>query len=179
MEQTINTLDAISPLDGRYASKTSRLRAFTSEHALIYYRVLVEVNWFKFLAAKEGIPELPALNAQGNEVLDELIDSFSKKDSEEIKKLEAKTNHDVKAVEYFLKSRFLKSKDEALIDASEFVHFACTSEDINNLAYALMLRDARDQIMVPEITALRDTVADMAIRYAESVSYTHLRAHET
>ena len=168
MEKIINTLDAISPVDGRYASKTSRLRAFTSEHALIYYRVLVEVNWFKFLAAKKGIPELPALNAQGDEVLDQLINSFSKKDSEEIKKLEAKTNHDVKAVEYFLKSRFLKSKDEALIDASEFVHFACTSEDINNLAYALMLRDARDQIMVPEISALRDTVADMAIKYAES-----------
>ena len=168
MEKIINTLDAISPVDGRYASKTSRLRAFTSEHALIYYRVLVEVNWFKFLAAKKGIPELPALNVQGDEVLDQLINSFSKKDSEEIKKLEAKTNHDVKAVEYFLKSRFLKSKDEALIDASEFVHFACTSEDINNLAYALMLRDARDQIMVPEISALRDTVADMAIKYAES-----------
>ena len=123
MEQTINTLDAISPLDGRYASKTSRLRAFTSEHALIYYRVLVEVNWFKFLAAKKGIPELPALNAHGNEVLDKLIHSFSKRDSEEIKELEAKTNHDVKAVEYFLKSRFLKS------------NFKTSNQSAHNIAY--------------------------------------------
>ena len=179
MEQTINTLDAISPLDGRYASKTSRLRAFTSEHALIYYRVLVEVNWFKFLAAKEGIPELPALNAQGNEVLDELIDSFSKKDSEEIKKLEATTNHDVKAVEYFLKEAAARKQAAAAADVSdggaqsaslesklEFFHFACTSEDINNLAYARMLLLSRDAVMVPQMQKL------------EEVDMQHEHAHE-
>ena len=168
MNNTINILDAISPVDGRYASKTSKLRAFTSEHALIYYRVVVEVNWFKFLASQDGIPDLPELDAQSNELLNKLIHSFSTNESEEIKEFEAKTNHDVKAVEYFLKSRFLKSKNRALIDASEFIHFACTSEDINNLAYALMLRDARDQIIAPEISALRSILAGMASSYAES-----------
>lgn len=168
MENTINTLEAISPVDGRYASKTSKLRAFTSEHALIYYRVVVEVNWFKFLASQDGIQDLPELDGQSNEFLNKLIHSFSTKESEEIKEFEAKTNHDVKAVEYFLKSCFLKSKNRALIDASEFIHFACTSEDINNLAYALMLRDARDQIIAPEISALRSILAGMASNYAES-----------
>ena len=104
MENTINTLEAISPVDGRYASKTSELRAFTSEHALIYYRVVVEVNWFKFLASQDGIQDLPELDGQSNEFLNKLIHSFSTKESEEIKEFEAKTNHDVKAVEYFLKS---------------------------------------------------------------------------
>ena len=168
MENTIKTLEAISPVDGRYASKTSKLRAFTSEHALIYYRVVVEVNWFKFLASQDGIQDLPELDGQSNEFLNKLIHSFSTKESEEIKEFEAKTNHDVKAVEYFLKSCFLKSKNRALIDASEFIHFACTSEDINNLAYALMLRDARDQIIAPEISALRSILAGMASNYAES-----------
>lgn len=168
MNNTINILDAISPVDGRYASKTSKLRAFTSEHALIYYRVVVEVNWFKFLASQDGIPDLPELDVQSNELLNKLIHSFSTNESEEIKEFEAKTNHDVKAVEYFLKSCFLKSKNRALIDASEFIHFACTSEDINNLAYALMLRDARDQIIAPEISALRSILAGMASNYAES-----------
>jgi len=168
MENTINTLEAISPVDGRYASKTSELRAFTSEHALIYYRVVVEVNWFKFLASQDGIQDLPELDGQSNEFLNKLIHSFSTKDSEEIKEFEAKTNHDVKAVEYFLKSCFLKSKNRALIDASEFIHFACTSEDINNLAYALMLRDARDQIIAPEISALSSILVGMASNYAES-----------
>ena len=168
MENTINTLEAISPIDGRYASKTSKLRAFTSEHALIHYRVVVEVNWFKFLASQDGIPDLPELDRRSNEFLNKLIHSFSTNESEAIKEFEAKTNHDVKAVEYFLKSCFLKSKNRALIDASEFIHFACTSEDINNLAYALMLRDARDQIIAPEITALRGTLASMASNYAES-----------
>ena len=168
MENTINTLEAISPVDGRYASKTSELRAFTSEHALIYYRVVVEVNWFKFLASQDGIQDLPELDGQSNEFLNKLIHSFSTKESEEIKEFEAKTNHDVKAVEYFLKSCFLKSKNRALIDASEFIHFACTSEDINNLAYALMLRDARDQIIAPEISALGSILVGMASNYAES-----------
>ena len=168
MENTINTLEAISPVDGRYASKTSELRAFTSEHALIYYRVVVEVNWFKFLASQDGIQDLPELDGQSNEFLNKLIHSFSTKESEEIKEFEAKTNHDVKAVEYFLKSCFLKSKNRALIDASEFIHFACTSEDINNLAYALMLRDARDQIIAPEISALSSILVGMASNYAES-----------
>ena len=168
MKNTINTLEAISPVDGRYASKTSELRAFTSEHALIYYRVVVEVNWFKFLASQDGIQDLPELDGQSNEFLNKLIHSFSTKESEEIKEFEAKTNHDVKAVEYFLKSCFLKSKNRALIDASEFIHFACTSEDINNLAYALMLRDARDQIIAPEISALSSILVGMASNYAES-----------
>ncbi|MEE2735580.1 MAG: adenylosuccinate lyase [Pseudomonadota bacterium] len=168
MENTINTLEAISPVDGRYASKTSKLRAFTSEHALIYYRVVVEVNWFKFLASQDGIPDLPELDGQSKEFLNKLIHSFSTNESEEIKEFEAKTNHDVKAVEYFLKSCFQKSKNRALNDASEFIHFACTSEDINNLAYALMLRDARDQIIAPEISTLRGILAGMASNYAES-----------
>ena len=167
MKNTIDTLDAISPVDGRYASKTRKLRAFTSEHALIFYRVLVEVKWFKFLSAEKGISDLPKFDAQSTDILDSIINTFSKADSEEIKKLEATTNHDVKAVEYFLKALLLKSKNRALVDASEFIHFACTSEDINNLAYGLMLRDARDKIMIPELTTLRDTIVGIAIKYAE------------
>ncbi|MAI42253.1 MAG: adenylosuccinate lyase [Candidatus Azotimanducaceae bacterium] len=167
MNNTVDSLTALSPIDGRYASKTNKLRAFTSEYALIYYRVFVELNWFRFLANQEDILELPKLNKQSDEILNEIINLFSKTDAEEIKKLEATTNHDVKAVEYFLKSRFAKSNDEALIKSSEFIHFACTSEDINNLAYALMLKDARDEVMIPEIIALRESLANMAIQYAE------------
>ena len=167
MNNTVDSLTALSPIDGRYASKTNKLRAFTSEYALIYYRVFVELNWFRFLANQEDISELPRLNKQSDEILNEIINLFSKTDAEEIKQLEATTNHDVKAVEYFLKSRFTKSNDEALIKSSEFIHFACTSEDINNLAYALMLKDARDEVMIPEIIALCESLANMAMQYAE------------
>ena len=129
-------LFSVSPLDGRYNQALKEFREVTSEYGLIKYRVIVEIKWFIHLSKISKIKELPKLNIKDTRYLIDLIDNFSLKDAQRIKTIESKTNHDVKAVEYFLKERFKKSKK--LDKYAEFIHFACTSEDINNLSYALM-----------------------------------------
>ncbi len=141
------TLMAISPLDGRYHEKVRALRPIFSEYGLIKYRVLIEIRWLQTLAAHAKLPELPALSKQANQVLNNIIDNFSIQDAEHVKQIESGINHDVKAVEYFLKERIADNNELAAV--SEFIHFGCTSEDINNLAYALMLHTARKECILP------------------------------
>jgi adenylosuccinate lyase len=162
---SLTNLNAISPIDGRYHSKTRQLNDYFSEYALIRYRVIVELRWFQQLTENPGIPELPALSDKANALIDTLIRDFSEQDAQWVKDKEAVTNHDVKAVEYFIKDKFSKNKE---LDAiKEFVHFACTSEDINNLSYALMLKDYRGHCLLPEIRALIEAIRQKAHDYAE------------
>src|SRR5574340_638600 len=169
----LNALTALSPLDGRYGSKTASLRDFFSEYALIKYRVIVEVEWLKALAAEPTIVEVPAFSDQAIALLDGIVDRFSMADAERVKAIEATTNHDVKAVEYFLKEKTRTSTEIAAV--SEFVHFACTSEDINNLSHALMLKGARDGVLLPALEKLIDRLTDLAHELAElpMLSRTH------
>jgi adenylosuccinate lyase len=156
----LTALTALSPLDGRYGGKTAILRDFFSEYALIKYRVIVEIEWLKALAAEPAIAEVPPFSAAAIAVLDGIADHFSVADAERVKSIEATTNHDVKAVEYFLKER---TKDNAEIAAvSEFFHFACTSEDINNLSHALMLKGARDGVLLPALEKLIARLTELA-----------------
>jgi adenylosuccinate lyase len=157
---TISTLTAISPIDGRYRARTEVLSDFFSEYALIRYRVMVEVRWLQQLAAHPGVPEAPALSANARARLDRLVREFTVSDAQRVKDIERTTNHDVKAVEYFIKEKIADEAD--LKTQLEFVHFACTSEDINNLSYALMLRDGRDQVMVPLMRQLIDQLRKLA-----------------
>ncbi len=161
----LTTLTAVTPIDGRYADKTASLRPFFSEFGLIYHRVLVEIRWFQFLANTEGIVELSPLKADVSAFLDNIVESFNLEDAEAVKKLEKTTNHDVKAVEYFIKQKFQESQLPALLENLEFVHFACTSEDINNLSHALMLASARNEVLLPSLAALSQRVRDMAKSY--------------
>ena len=158
------TLLALSPLDGRYAGKVDPLRPVFSEFGLIHARVRVEIEWLLALAAEPGIAELPAFDEDAVTTLRGLADGFSVEDAARVKEIERTTNHDVKAVEYFIKERL--GDDAKLAGALEFVHFACTSEDINNLSYALMLRQARDEVMVPRLDALVDRLRGMAHEHA-------------
>lgn len=169
----LNSLTAVSPIDGRYGNKTDSLRPIFSEYGLIRHRVLVEVRWLQHLANIEDIAEVPAFSDHANKVLDDIIDKFSEEDAQRVKNIEATTNHDVKAVEYFLKEK-IAGNDE-LEAVSEFIHFACTSEDINNLSYALMLREARNQVVLPMLDDIIGRVKDMAHSYAEvpMLSHTH------
>ena len=148
----LTSLTALSPIDGRYAEKTYGLRQIFSEYGLIRYRVQVEVRWLEALAGHPGIPEVPALSAEARERLRVVADQIEVQDAQRVKTIEATTNHDVKAVEYYLKEKIAGNEELAAI--KEFVHFACTSEDINNLAYALMLRDARSQVLLPALDRL-------------------------
>ncbi|PJK08107.1 adenylosuccinate lyase [Lysobacteraceae bacterium NML120232] len=160
-----NTLTALSPLDGRYAGKVDALRPIFSEYGLIRARVRVEVEWLLALAAHPGIVELPAFSPAASERLKTLAQNFSVDDATRVKAIEATTNHDVKAVEYFIKERL---KDDAeLGPALEFVHFACTSEDINNLSYALMLREARAEVIAPKLAEIIDRLREMAQQHAD------------
>jgi adenylosuccinate lyase len=143
---------AISPLDGRYASKAEALRPIFSEFGLLQRRVLVEVRWLIALSEEPGIVEVPAFSAATRDALLVIANDFSVADGERIKAIERETNHDVKAVEYFIKERI--SAIPELASAKEFVHFACTSEDINNLSYSLMLKDARESVLLPSLDAL-------------------------
>ncbi len=161
----LTPLTALSPLDGRYETKTARLRAHFSEYGLIRQRVLVEIRWLLELAAHPGIPEVPAFSAQARAFLEQLVERFSEADAARVKQIEATTNHDVKAIEYFLKE---KTRDVPEIAAvAEFIHFACTSEDINNLAYALMLRAGREQVLLPAMDALIDALDAHAKQHAD------------
>jgi adenylosuccinate lyase len=169
----LSQLNAISPIDGRYGSKTAGLRPIFSEFGLIRHRVIVEVRWLQALAAHEEIAEVPALSGHAQHVLDDIIEKFSEQDAQRVKNIESTTNHDVKAVEYFLKEK-IAGNDE-LESISEFFHFACTSEDINNLAYALMLREARNQSLLPLLDDVIRAVTGLAHGYADNpmLSRTH------
>ena len=169
----LTQLTALSPVDGRYGSKTESLRPIFSEFGLIRHRVLVEIRWLQALARHEGIREVPALSAHAGRVLNDIVEKFSEQDAQRVKIIERTTNHDVKAVEYFLKEK-ITGNDE-LESISEFFHFACTSEDINNLAYALMLSEARKQTLLPLMDDVIRAIADLAHRYADQpmLSRTH------
>ena len=160
-----NSLLAISPLDGRYKSKCEDLAPYFSEFALMRYRVLVEIKWLQKLSEHDQIDDLQAISERGLVYLDNLIENFSIADAQRIKAIEATTNHDVKAVEYFIKEKFEDNAE--LSDQLEFVHFACTSEDINNLAYALMLRDGRDKVMLDQMREIETQLAQLAKDFAD------------
>ena len=160
----LSSLTAISPVDGRYGNKTTALRAIFSEFGLIRFRVEVEVRWLQALADEPGVTELPAFDADTNAFLDGIVSNFSEADAARVKEIEATTNHDVKAVEYLLKE---KTAGHPVLDAArEFFHFACTSEDINNTSYALMLREAREQVMLPECDQIIDAIRKLAANTA-------------
>jgi adenylosuccinate lyase len=159
----LSALTAISPVDGRYGSKTSDLRPIFSEYGLTKYRVTVEVRWLQKLSATKAIEEVPAFSDAANQALDKIVSDFSEEDALRIKKIEATTNHDVKAVEYFLKE---KISDNAELNAvTEFIHFACTSEDINNLSHGLMLKECRELILLPILDDILSKIKDLAVEY--------------
>ncbi len=160
----VSTLRALSPADGRYADKVNGLRDIFSEYGLIRFRTLVEVRWLQWLSDDAQIVELPPLSSVMKDVLNHLVDDFSLDDAENIKKIEAKTNHDVKAVEYFIRERLGDGPETQPL--KDFVHFGCASEDINNLAYALMLRTARSDVLLPQMRTLRSKLQTMAREHA-------------
>lgn len=169
----VSTLRALSPADGRYADKVNGLRDIFSEFGLIRFRVLVEVRWLQCLADEPAVPELAPLSSVMKDVLNHIVDDFSQDDAERVKDIEATTNHDVKAVEYFIRERLGNGPEtESLKD---FLHFACTSEDINNVAYALMLRAARTDVLLPQMREVRSVLQTMARKYASlpMISRTH------
>jgi len=157
-------LAALSPLDGRYERSAGPLRACFSEAALIRYRVRVEIEWLKALAAERRLRELRPFSRATQGALDRLVAGFTEKDAAHIKNIEAETNHDVKAIEYWLKGRLAKNRE--VQRALEFIHFACTSEDVNNLAYALMVAQARDKVMLPRLDQLVAALRTLAKRHA-------------
>ncbi|MCW9711053.1 adenylosuccinate lyase [Avibacterium sp. 21-586] len=159
----LNALTAISPIDGRYQDKTTALRAIFSEFGLLKFRVTVEVRWLQKLAATAQIQEVPSLSQKANDYLDEIVANFSLADAQRIKEIEKTTNHDVKAVEYFLKEKTTALEELAAV--SEFIHFACTSEDINNLSHALMLKTAREEVILPEWQKLITEIERLAQEY--------------
>lgn len=169
----LNALTAISPVDGRYGSKVSVFRDIFSEYGLIRNRVTVELRWLQKLAAHPGITEVPAFSADANQFLDRMISEFNLADAERIKGIERTTNHDVKAVEYFIKEKIAEVPE--LHAVTEFVHFACTSEDINNLSHALMLREGLDHGLLPAMDRIVDRLAELAHEHAEQpmLSRTH------
>jgi adenylosuccinate lyase len=160
----LTSLTAVSPIDGRYADKTSALRDIFSEYGLIRQRVSIEVRWLQMLAAHAGVPEVPGLSHQADKVLEHLIASFSVDDARHVKRIERSTNHDVKAVEYFLREKTAGNAELERIGG--FWHFACTSEDVNNLAHALMLREARSAVLLPLMDELISTIVSFAHQYA-------------
>ncbi len=169
----LSSLTALSPIDGRYADKTFELRHIFSEFGLMRYRLMVEVRWLQALAEHPQISDVPALSKEAGEKLDDIVNNFGFEDAQRVKTIEASTNHDVKAVEYYFKEQI--SGNAELEHISEFIHFACTSEDINNLAYALMLAQARRESLLPEITRIIEVLRELAHRYADvpMLSRTH------
>ncbi len=169
---TLSALNAVSPVDGRYGSKTIALRSIFSEFGLIRFRVEVEVRWLQQLSRMDGVPEVPEFSAATNKFLDSIVENFNTTDAQAVKDIERTTNHDVKAVEYFLKNKFAGNSElEAVL---EFVHFACTSEDINNLSHALMLREGR-KVFLQDAEAIVAGIVKLAHDYAEDsmLSRTH------
>ena len=172
MSQPISTLNALSPLDGRYASKLDALRPWLSESAFMKQRVFVEIHWLLALGSS-GLADVPAISKADADFLLSLANAFTDADAQRIKEIEAVTNHDVKAVEYFLKEKVSGRPD--LLKASEFIHFACTSEDINNTAHGLMLRGARDTVLLPQLRKIHDALTELALANASvpMLSRTH------
>ena len=164
MSQPLSTLHALSPVDGRYAGKLDALRPWLSEAAFMRQRVFVEIHWLLALASA-GLPEVPKISTADEAFLLSLPENFSDADARRIKDIEAITNHDVKAVEYFLKEKVSGRPD--LLKASEFIHFACTSEDINNTSHGLMLRGARDEVLLPQLKKILTVLTDLAIEHAK------------
>jgi adenylosuccinate lyase len=160
----VSTLKALSPADGRYADKVNGLRDIFSEYGLIRFRVLVEVRWLQCLADDNQVAELRPTSSVMKDVLNHIVDDFSLDDAERIKKIEATTNHDVKAVEYFIRERLGDGPETSTL--KDFLHFGCTSEDINNLAYALMLRAARNDVVLPQMRELRGKIKNLAHEHA-------------
>ena len=169
----LTALNALSPLDGRYQSKVDPLRPFFSEYALIKHRALVEVEWLKALAAAPSIKEIQSFSSSTIQELDAAINNFGEADAAQVKTIEMRTNHDVKALEYWLKDKFANNAE--IKKASEFIHFACTSEDINNLSHALMLKNAREQVMLPSLAGLIARLTELANQLADQpmLSRTH------
>ena len=159
----LSALTALSPVDGRYGSKAATLRPMFSEYGLIRNRVIVEVRWLQKLAEVPEITEVPALSDNANQFLEAIISEFNETHAQRVKDIERTTNHDVKAVEYFLKEQV--AKHDELHAVSEFIHFACTSEDINNLSHALMLREALTDVMLPSMNALSQAIKALAIEH--------------
>jgi len=169
----ISTLKAISPADGRYAGKVNDLRDIFSEFGLIRFRVLVEVRWLQCLSDEASVPELAPLTSVMKDLLNHIVDDFSIDDAERVKKIEVTTNHDVKAVEYFIREKLGDGPETQAL--KDFLHFACTSEDINNLSYALMLRTARTDVLIPQMRKLRGKLNNLAKENADlaMLSRTH------
>ena len=169
----VSTLRALSPTDGRYSEKVNELRDLFSEYGLIRFRVLVEVRWLQCLADEPDIKELGPISSVMKDVLNGIVDDFSIDDAERVKTIEASTNHDVKAVEYFIREKLGDGPETRPL--KDFLHFSCTSEDINNLAYALMLRSARSDVLLPRMRELRNRLQAMAREHAElpMLSRTH------
>jgi adenylosuccinate lyase len=169
----LSPLTAISPIDGRYANKTRELRHLFSEYGLIRYRLVVEVQWLLMLSEQAEIKEVPSFSSKARETLLGTLDNFCEEDARRIKEIERFTNHDVKAVEYFLKEKV--SHNRELNRVNEFIHFACTSEDINNLAYGLILSESRNEVILPLMNELTEAVRQLAHKYADQpmLSRTH------
>ena len=169
----VSTLKALSPADGRYADKVNGLRNIFSEYGLIRFRVLVEVRWLQALADEQQIPEIEPPSAVLKDLLNGIVDDFSLVDAERVKTIEATTNHDVKAVEYFIREKIGDGPDTGPL--KDFLHFGCTSEDINNLAYALMLRSARSEVLIPLMRELKAKLQSIARQNADvaMLSRTH------
>ena len=169
----LNALTAVSPIDGRYGDKTQSLRTVFSEYGLIRFRVTVEVRWLQALANHPAITEVPALSEEANQILESLISHFSMTDAERVKEIERTTNHDVKAVEYLIKEKVQQNNELAAV--SEFVHFACTSEDINNLSHGLMLKTGMEEAVLPQMQAVTKAIEALALTHAEQpmLSRTH------
>lgn len=161
----LSSLTAVSPIDGRYGDKVTALRPIFSEYGLLKFRVQVEVRWLQKLATCAEIREVPAFDADANAFLDKIVTEFSEEDAQRIKTIERTTNHDVKAVEYFLKEKV--AEVPALHAVSEFIHFACTSEDINNLSHALMLNTAREEVIKPQWRKIIDAIASLSQEYRD------------
>ncbi|MGB1188056.1 adenylosuccinate lyase [Cycloclasticus pugetii] len=170
---TLNKLNALSPVDGRYASKVDELRPIFSEFGLIKARVTVEVRWLQALSEHDEISEVNRFSDTAHALLDSIVEQFSLDDAQRVKDIESTTNHDVKAVEYFLKEKIADNAE--LLTISEFIHFACTSEDINNLSYALMLKEGRDEVIGTAIANVIDDIKEKALDYAAAplLSRTH------
>jgi adenylosuccinate lyase len=169
----LDSLTAISPIDGRYASKTAGLRPLFSEYGLIHHRLQVEIRWLQALAACPEIGEIPAFSADANALLETIIASFDSTEAQRIKSIEATTNHDVKAVEYYLKEQVAGNAE--LEAVAEFIHFACTSEDINNLSHGLMLSAGRDRVLLPLAREIEQMIGALAHEHADvaMMSRTH------
>jgi len=167
----LTPLTALSPLDGRYHDKVAALRDYFSEFALIRFRVLVEIEWLKALACEAAIAEVPPFSPATLSQLDALAANFSEADGAAVKAIEARTNHDVKAIEYFLRDKLAGNAE--IIKAAEFIHFACTSEDINNLCHALMLKRARDEVMLPALERIVERLAALAHGLADAAMLAH------